>query len=63
MNWLDSTFPVDSDKSKPGVARGRCDPEAGDQATVEKAHPDASVVYSNIKVSYEHLDMRKQSRL
>ncbi|KAK4193542.1 glycoside hydrolase [Podospora australis] len=49
MNWLDSTFPADADPSKPGVARGRCDPEAGLPATVEAAHPDAYVVYSNIK--------------
>jgi len=49
MNWLDSHFPTDADPSSPGVARGRCDPEAGLPATVEKAHPDAYVVYSNIK--------------
>jgi cellulose 1,4-beta-cellobiosidase len=49
MNWLDSNFPTDADPSKPGVKRGRCDPEAGLPATVEKNHPDASVVYSNIK--------------
>ena len=34
MNWLDSNYP----------------PEAGLPETVEKAHPDAYVVYSNIKV-------------
>ena len=50
MNWLDSHYPVDADKSKPGIARGRCDPEAGDPKTVEAAHPDASVIYSNIKL-------------
>ncbi|KAJ9142186.1 Glucanase [Pleurostoma richardsiae] len=50
MNWLDSHFPTDADPSKPGVARGRCDPAAGDPKTVEAAHPDASVVYSNIKI-------------
>ena len=49
MNWLDSHFPTDADPSKPGVKRGRCDPAAGLPETVEKAHPDASVVYSNIK--------------
>jgi cellulose 1,4-beta-cellobiosidase len=50
MNWLDSNFPTDADPSDPGVARGRCDPEAGKPETVEAAHPDAYVVYSNIKV-------------
>ncbi len=50
MNWLDSHFPVNADVAKPGVSRGRCDPAAGDPKTVESAHPDASVVYSNIKV-------------
>ena len=50
MNWLDSNFPNDADPSKPGVSRGRCDPEAGLPAKVEAAHPDASVIYSNIKL-------------
>jgi cellulose 1,4-beta-cellobiosidase len=50
MNWLDSNYPTDADPSKPGVARGRCDPEAGVPETVEAAHPDAYVIYSNIKV-------------
>jgi cellulose 1,4-beta-cellobiosidase len=50
MNWLDSNYPTDADPSKPGIARGRCDPEAGVPETVEAAHPDAYVIYSNIKV-------------
>ncbi|OIW34407.1 glycoside hydrolase [Coniochaeta ligniaria NRRL 30616] len=50
MNWLDSNYPVDGDSAKPGIARGRCDSAAGDPKTVEAAHPDASVVYSNIKL-------------
>jgi len=50
MNWLDSNYPTDADASKPGVARGRCDPTAGDPKNVEAQHPDASVVYSNIKL-------------
>jgi len=52
MNWLDSHFPTDADQGKPGVARGRCDPTAGLPKTVESSHPDASVVYSNIKVRF-----------
>ncbi|ERS95138.1 hypothetical protein HMPREF1624_08348 [Sporothrix schenckii ATCC 58251] len=50
MNWLDSNFPTTSPATDPGVARGRCDPAAGDPKTVESAHPDASVIYSNIKI-------------
>jgi cellulose 1,4-beta-cellobiosidase len=50
MNWLDSNYPTTADASKPGVARGTCDSAAGLPATVEKAHPDASVTYSNIKL-------------
>ncbi|CAK7213901.1 Exoglucanase 1 [Sporothrix bragantina] len=50
MNWLDSNFPTTSPATSPGVARGRCDPAAGDPKTVETAHPDASVIYSNIKI-------------
>lgn len=48
MNWLDSTYPPTA--SGPGAVRGTCDPAAGLPATVESAHPDASVIYSNIKI-------------
>lgn len=48
MNWLDSTYPEGA--TGPGAVRGTCDPAAGLPATVEAAHPDASVIYSNIKV-------------
>jgi cellulose 1,4-beta-cellobiosidase len=50
MNWLDSNYPVDADAAKPGISRGRCDSAAGDPKTLEAAHPDASVIYSNIKL-------------
>ncbi|KAK4251886.1 glycoside hydrolase [Corynascus novoguineensis] len=50
MNWLDSNYPEDGDPSVPGIARGRCDPEDGLPENVEAAHPDASVIYSNIKI-------------
>ncbi|KAH8884451.1 glycoside hydrolase [Thozetella sp. PMI_491] len=50
MNWLDSHFPTDATATSPGVARGRCDPAAGEPKTVEAAHPDAYVIYSNIKL-------------
>lgn len=49
MNWLDSVYPTDGDPTKPGIKRGTCDPAAGLPATVEAAHPNASVIYSNIK--------------
>lgn len=47
MNWLDSTYPVGG--TAPGNLRGDCDPTAGDPATVEAAHPDATVTFSNIR--------------
>jgi cellulose 1,4-beta-cellobiosidase len=50
MLWLDSNYPLTKDPSTPGVARGACDAASGVPATVEKAHPDAYVIYSNIKV-------------
>jgi len=50
MNWLDSHFPAGAEPTKPGVARGRCDPLDGVPKTIEAAHPDAYVIYSNIKV-------------
>lgn len=50
MNWLDSAYPPDVDSTKPGILRGRCDPAAGDPENVESAHPDAEVIYSNIKL-------------
>ncbi|KAI3616011.1 cellulose-beta-cellobiosidase precursor [Moniliophthora roreri] len=50
MLWLDSNYPLDKDASTPGVARGTCDSESGDPQTVESEHPDATVIFSNIKV-------------
>ena len=47
MLWLDSTYPVDS--TKLGAKRGTCDAESGVPATVEGAHPDATVKFSAIK--------------
>ncbi|KAI0797478.1 cellulase [Abortiporus biennis] len=49
MLWLDSNYPTDGDPTKPGIARGTCDATSGTPATVESAHPDASVIFSNIK--------------
>ncbi|KAF2866245.1 exoglucanase-like protein 1 precursor [Massariosphaeria phaeospora] len=49
MLWLDSTYPTDADPEKPGVARGTCATDSGKPEVVEKDHPDATVIYSNIK--------------
>ncbi|KKY21377.1 putative glycosyl hydrolase family 7 protein [Diplodia seriata] len=50
MLWLDSSYPLDADVSKPGVARGTCSTDSGKPEDVEVENADASVVYSNIKV-------------
>jgi cellulose 1,4-beta-cellobiosidase len=47
MNWLDSTYPVGG--TAPGNLRGDCAATDGDPATVEAAHPGATVTFSNIK--------------
>lgn len=49
MLWLDSTFPVDEDPEKPGVARGTCDTSSGKPADIEAANGNSKVVYSNIR--------------
>lgn len=50
MLWLDSSYPVDADASKPGIARGTCSTDSGAPEDVESSAADAYVVYSNIKV-------------
>lgn len=47
MLWLDSTYPVEG--TNLGAKRGTCDAESGVPATVEGAHPDATVKFSAIK--------------
>jgi cellulose 1,4-beta-cellobiosidase len=59
MLWLDSNYPPTSPSSQPGVARGTCDPNGGDPATLRKQYPNSSVKYSNIKFgdigsTYQH---------
>lgn len=49
MLWLDSNYPVDADPSQPGIARGTCPTSSGKPDEVEAQHPNAYVVYSNIK--------------
>lgn len=50
MLWLDSLSPPDADPDKPGVARGTCPTSSGRPADVESQHPDAHVIFSNIKI-------------
>ena len=50
MLWLDSVYPTDLSSSTPGAARGTCDISSGRPTDVENNHPDAHVVFSNIKV-------------
>ncbi|KAJ2922827.1 hypothetical protein H1R20_g14212, partial [Candolleomyces eurysporus] len=49
MLWLDSSYPVNADPAKPGIARGTCPTDSGDPKQVEADHPDAQVIFSNIK--------------
>eukprot|EP00727_Mastigamoeba_balamuthi_P007849 m51a1_g3685 putative glycoside hydrolase (534) ;mRNA; f:332177-334259 len=49
MLWLDSNSPAGADASKPGVARGSCPTSSGKPNEVENAHPNAQVVFSNIR--------------
>lgn len=50
MLWLDSTYPTSASSTTPGAARGSCDISSGEPSDVEANHPNAYVVYSNIKV-------------
>ena len=49
MLWLDSEYPLDKDPNAPGISRGPCPRDSGDPKVVEAQHPDATVVFSNIK--------------
>ncbi|KAJ0413990.1 1,4-beta-D-glucan cellobiohydrolase B [Aspergillus carlsbadensis] len=49
MLWLDSNYPTAGDASTPGVARGTCPIDSGVPEEVQAEHPNAYVVYSNIK--------------
>eukprot|EP01133_Synstelium_polycarpum_P011933 gene11933-13903_t len=49
MLWLDSSYPVDG-ANNPGVARGSCSTTSGNPIDVESQHPNAYVIYSNIKI-------------
>ena len=47
MVWLDATDPPGGTAA--GDKRGRCSEASGVPATLEKNHPDAKIVYSNIR--------------
>ncbi|KAG5336288.1 putative 1,4-beta-D-glucan cellobiohydrolase B [Termitomyces sp. T112] len=49
MLWLDSSYPVDADPNKPGIARGSCPTDSGVPSVVENQDASAYVIYSNIK--------------
>ena len=51
MIWLDATDPAPKagEKPKKGAPRGTCSQDSGKPSIVEKDHPHASVVYSNIR--------------
>jgi cellulose 1,4-beta-cellobiosidase len=49
MLWLDSSYPVDADPNKPGIARGSCATTSGKPSDVESQYPNSSVTFSNIK--------------
>ncbi|KAF8652142.1 hypothetical protein AX16_004528 [Volvariella volvacea WC 439] len=47
MLWLDSSYPLDADPSKPGVRRGTCGPNTG--PTIPEDPDDQRVTFSNIR--------------
>ena len=51
MIWLDAVDPIPpkGEKPKPGALRGTCSPTSGDPKVVQKEHPNAYVVYSDVK--------------
>ncbi|KAF1943392.1 1,4-beta-D-glucan cellobiohydrolase-like protein [Clathrospora elynae] len=50
MLWLDSRYPRDKNPDTDlGSGRGDCETTSGAPADVESQHPDATVIYSNIK--------------
>ncbi|KAK6349410.1 hypothetical protein TWF696_005695 [Orbilia brochopaga] len=48
--WLNSPYPVDADPNAPGVSRGTCSTTSGNPPDLIANSPDASVIYSNIKI-------------
>jgi len=50
MLWLDSSYPLDRDPEAPGIARGECPQDGGHPHDIIDATPNATVMFSNIKV-------------
>ena len=48
MLWLDSTYPPEK-AGEPGSERGPCSTDSGVPSEVEANHPNAKVVWSNIR--------------
>lgn len=49
MKWLDATDPFPIPSGKHGAHRGRCNQTEGDAKVVQKKHPGANVLYSDIR--------------
>ena len=49
MIWLDATDPYPIPPGKSGARRGTCSQDSGKPATVEKQHPNAHVVFSDVR--------------
>lgn len=49
MLWLDCIYTTDRDPSTPGAAHGECKVTSGVLADVEAHHPNAQVVFLNVK--------------
>ncbi|KAH9824322.1 family 7 glycoside hydrolase [Melampsora americana] len=50
MLWLDGSYPIESDPKLPGVVRGPCTAENSNATFIEKTYPNATVVFSNIRI-------------
>ncbi|KAH6909062.1 cellobiohydrolase I-I [Coprinopsis sp. MPI-PUGE-AT-0042] len=49
MGWLDSTYPREDDPNQPGIARGPCPATGSSPEETQQNHPNAQVVFSNIR--------------
>lgn len=54
MLWLDSTYPVDADKDKPGVNRGPCSTDSGKPEQVESRYAHSTVKFGKVRVGDIH---------
>lgn len=49
MLWLDSDYPLNVERTSPGIQRGPCSVDSGKPADIESKNPDSSVKYMNVK--------------